>query len=147
MDAGDLGYKVAEILLPLLVAGLTWASAKLAAYINAKVKNEYLKGVYVRLDDAVLSAVKEAQQVVVPSIRAANADGKITDAEKEKIKADVLAVVKSHLGLKGLAEIGKVLGLNDGTLTAKLSSKIEAAVYDVKAREAAIANPPGLVPG
>jgi len=139
----DIGYKVAEIVLPVLLAGLTWASAKLAMYIRAKVKNEYLKGALVRLNDAVLAAVKEAQQVAVGGLKAANADGKITAEEKAKIKDDVLAVVRSHLGMKGLAEIAKVLGLDNAAMESLLSSKVEAAVYDVKAA----ANPPILVPG
>ena len=142
----DLGFKAAEILLPVLMAALTWGAARLASFINAKVKNEYLRGVLTRLDETVLAAVKEAQQVAVASLAAANADGVVTAEEKAKIKADVMAVVQSHIGKKGLAEVGKVLGLNDGTLSALLSTKIEAAVYDIKAREALVAaasvNPP-----
>ena len=47
------GRKVLEILSPVLLAALTWAAAKLAQLIRAKVQNEYLKGVLVGLDDAV----------------------------------------------------------------------------------------------
>ena len=142
----DIGIKVAEVLLPVLMAALTWGAARLASYINAKVKNEYLRGMLVRLNDAVVDAVKEAQQVAVASLAKANSDGVVTAEENAKVKADVMAVVQSHIGKKGLAEIGKVLGLDDGTLAALLSTKIEAAVYDIKSREAilgaASVNPP-----
>jgi hypothetical protein len=144
MDIGDIAYKILEILLPILVAGLTWASAKLASFINAKVKNEYLKGTLARLNDAVLASVKEAQQVAVQGLKEANKDGKVTKEEAAKIKEDVLAVVKSHLGMRGLQELARVLGLDTEGVQKLLSSKIEAAVHDIKASSA---NPPGVVPG
>ena len=79
MDPGSIGLKVLEILSPVLLAALTWAAAKLAQLIRAKAQNEYLKGVLVRLDDAVFTAVKDLQQTVVSAIKEASADGRITD--------------------------------------------------------------------
>ena len=132
MDTGSIGLKVLEILSPLLLAALTWAAAKLAQLIRAKVQNEYLKGVLVRVDDAVFTAVKDLQQTVVEQIKAASADGKITDDEKKQIKDKALAAVKSHLGTKGLAEAASVLGLGGGALEGLLSSKVESAVHDLR---------------
>lgn len=132
MDAGSIGLKVLEILSPVLLAALTWAAAKLAQFIRAKVGNEYLKGVLVRLDDAVFTAVKAIQQSVVEEIKLASADGKITDEEKRRIKDKALATVKSHLGTKGLAELAKILGLDGVALDGLLSSKVEAAVHDLR---------------
>lgn len=132
MDTGNVGLKILEISSPVLLAALTWAAAKLAQLIRAKVQNEYLKGVLVRLDDAVFTAVKDLQQSVVEEIKAASADGKITDDEKRQIKERALASVKSHLGTKGLAEIAKVFGLEGGALETLLSSKVEAAVHDLR---------------
>jgi len=123
MDTGNIGLKVLEILSPLLLAALTWAAAKLAQLIRAKVQNEYLKGVLVRIDDAVFTAVKDLQQTVVEQIKAASADGKITDDEKKQIKDKALAAVKSHLGTKGLAEAAGILGLGGGALEGLLSSR------------------------
>lgn len=132
MDTGSIGLKVLEILSPVLLAALTWAAAKLAQLIRAKVQNEYLKGVLVRLDDAVFTAVKDLQQSVVEQIKAASADGKITDEEKRQIKEKAMAAVKSHLGTRGLAEAAKILGLEGGALEGLLSSKVEAAVHDLR---------------
>lgn len=132
MDTGTVGLQILEISSPLLLAALTWAAAKLAQLIRAKVQNEYLKGVLVRLDDAVFTAVKDLQQSVVEQIKAASADGKITDDEKKQIKERALASVKSHVGTKGLAEAAKVLGLEGGALETLLSSKVEAAVHDLR---------------
>ena len=132
MDTGNIGLKVLEILSPLLLAALTWAAAKLAQLIRAKVQNEYLKGVLVRVDDAVFTAVKDLQQTVVEQIKVASADGKITDDEKKQIKEKALGAIRSHLGTKGLAEAANVLGLGGGALEGLLSSKVEAAVHDLR---------------
>ena len=72
-------------------------------------------------------------------IKAASADGKITDEEKRQIKEKAMAAVKSHLGTKGLAETAKILGLEGGALEGLLSSKVEAAVHDLR-RAAPVAN-------
>ena len=132
MDTGSIGLKVLEILSPVLLAALTWAAAKLAQLIRAKVQNEYLKGVLVRVDDAVFTAVKNLQQTVVEQIKAASADGKITDDEKKQIKEKALAAVRSHLGTKGLTEAAAILGLGGSALEGLLSSKVEAAVHDLR---------------
>jgi uncharacterized protein YidB (DUF937 family) len=142
MDTGSIGLKVLEILSPVLLAALTWASAKLAQLIRAKAQNEYLKGVLVRLDDAVFTAVKDLQQTVVAAIKEASADGRITDDEKRQIKDKALAAVKSHLGTKGIAELAGILGLEGGALDGLLSSKIEAAVHDLRRAEAQPASAP-----
>jgi len=137
MDTGSIGLKVLEILSPVLLSALTWAAAKLAQLIRAKAQNEYLKGVLVRLDDAVFTAVKDLQQTVVGAIKDASADGRITDDEKRQIKEKALASVKSHLGTKGIGELAKILGLEGSALDGLLSSKIEAAVHDLRRAEAA----------
>ena len=132
MDTNSLGWKLVEVLSPVLVAGLSWLSVKAAQLISAKVKNEYLRGVLVRIDDAVLVAVREVEQVTVDALKEANADGQLTAEERAKVKQAALDTVKSHLGLKGLAELAKVLGLEGGAIEKLLSSRVEAAVHDLR---------------
>lgn len=132
MDYGEFGFKVLQILSPILLAVLTWASIKATQYIQAKVKNEYLRGALTRLNDAVLTAVREVQQVAVEAIKAGRADGKLTADEKAAVKKAALDSVKSHLGVKGVDELIKILGLSDGSIDRLLESKIEAAVHALK---------------
>lgn len=142
MEKADIGFKVLEILSPILLAALTWLAAKVAQFINAKVKNEYLRGALVRLDDAVLAAVREVQQVTVEAIKAASADGRLTAEERAQVKTKAIEAVKSHLGMKGLAELAKVLGLGGDAVEKMLSTRIEAAVHDLKrARINGVAGP------
>ncbi len=135
MDVGSFGLEILKVLSPVLLAALTAATTKFAELIRARVQNEYLKGLLLRLDDAVLTAVKNLEQSTVEQIKAASADGKITDAEKQQIRAAALAAVKSNLGPKGRTEVVKILGLADEGMDGLLSSKIEAAVHDLRRTE------------
>ena len=132
MDIGNIGLEVVQILSPVLLAVLTAASAKLAQFIRAKVQNEYLQGLLIRLDDAVVTAVKGLEQSVVEQIKAANADGKITNDEKKQIRDAAIAAVKSNLAANGLTELAKILGMQDAAMDGLFSSKIEAAVHDLR---------------
>ena len=132
MDYGELGLKVLQILSPILLAALTWVAAKVAQYIQAKVKNEYLRGVLVRLDDAVLAVVREVQQVTVEAIKSGSADGKLTPDERARVKQAAIDSVKSHFGMKGISELAKILGLESGAVDKLLSTRVEAAVHDLK---------------
>jgi hypothetical protein len=145
VDVTDVGLKVLEILSPVLLAALTWVSAKVAQLISAKVKNEYLRGVLGRLDDAVLAAVREVQQVTVDAIKAASADGKLTPEERARVKQVAIDAVKSHLGAKGLAELARILGLEDGAIDKLLSTRVEAAVHDLKVARAKVNGVSGTI--
>lgn len=132
MDWNEIGWKVFQALSPLLLAALTWAAAQAAQLITAKVRGEYLRGVLLRLDDAVLAAVREVHQVTVEELKAASADGRLTPEERVRAKARAIETVRTHLGAKGVAELAKILGLDDGGLEKVLSTRIEAAVHDLK---------------
>src|SRR5205823_3923060 len=104
------GLKIFQVLSPAVLAVLGWAAARLAQLITARVKNEYLRGALVRLDDTVFAVVREIQQTVVDGLKGVSVDGRLTQADKDRIKQDVLNTIKSHLGLKGLKELAAILG-------------------------------------
>jgi hypothetical protein len=58
VEIQDIVLVTLQVLSPVIVAALAWLSAKLAEFIRAKVQGEYLRGVLIRLDDAVFTAVK-----------------------------------------------------------------------------------------
>lgn len=145
MNASDIGLKIFQVLSPALLAVLGWAAARLAQLITARVKNEYLRGALVRLDDTVFAAVREIQQTVVDGLKGVSVDGRLTQADKDRIKQDVLNTIKSHLGLKGLKELAAILGLELGGVDKLISTKVEAAVHDLKVTRAA-AGAGSLVP-
>lgn len=132
MDISEIGMTALQVVSPMLVAALTWASTKLTGFIKARVNNEYLRGILVRLDDAVVTVVKDLQQTVINEVKAVSADGKITMADKKRIKDLAVANVKSYLGDNGRRVMSDVLGLSDSAVNGFISSKIESAVHDLR---------------
>jgi hypothetical protein len=117
---------------PVILAILAWLSTKLAQLIGAKVKNEYLRGVLARLDDAVFAAVRDVHQVLVEELKAASADGRLTPEERARAKKMAIDKARSYLGTKGLAELCKVLGLDAEGIENLLGTRVEATVHDLK---------------
>ena len=120
-----------------LMAGLTWAVGAAKAYFSAHAKSTlavYASGVFDRLSAAALTAVQSTEQLVNRDL----ASG-LTKANAATLKSDALALVKSQLGLQGLAELAQVLGVsvNSPELSAVLSAHVEAAVLQVNQAQAA----------
>ena len=126
--------KGVEALSPLLLAALSWLSLRIAALINAKVKNERIQGILLRLDDAVFLAVREVEQVFVSMLKTASEDGVLTAEERRQAKDAALRAARSYLGTRGLAELGKVLGLPEDEVDRVIGGRVEAAVYNMRAQ-------------
>lgn len=144
MHLTDFALSALQIVAPLGLAALTWVATKVAALINAHVQNTYLRGALLRLDDTIFAAVREVHQIAVEGLKAASSDGRLTDAEKAEIKARALATVKSHLGTRGLKEVAHVLGMGSpGSIDGVISTRIEAAVHDLKRARVMNGHSPG----
>ena len=136
MTTTDIMTKGYEVLSPLLLAAVTWVAAKLAQFTAARVRSEYVRGVLVRLDDAVIAVVREVQQVTVDEIKAASSDGKLPAEARERAKRAAITTVKSYIGPKGLAQLTKVLGIEPTQVDQIISTRVEAAVHDLKVSRA-----------
>src|SRR5438477_9409697 len=135
MDKADIAFDIFKALSPVLLAAVTWVATRLAQLINARVRNEYLRGVLVRLDDAVLGVVREVHQVTVDALKAATVDGKLPPGARESVKQAALSAIKSHLGARGVGEMARVLGLNSEGVDRLIGTKIEAAVHELKIKQ------------
>lgn len=132
MDKTDIAFAIFKALSPVLLGAVTWVAARLGQWINARVRNEYLRGVLVRLDDAVLGVVREVHQVTVDALKGATVDGRLPPAARDSVKQAALNAIKSHLGTRGLTEAARVLGLSAEGVDRLIGTKIEAAVHDLK---------------
>jgi hypothetical protein len=121
-------------LSPLFVAALSWLSLRVAALINAKVKNERLHGILSRLDDAVFAAVREVEQVYVSMLKTASEDGALTAEERRQAKDAALQAARTYLGPRGLTELGTVLGMVEDDVDRVIGTRIESAVYNLRAQ-------------
>lgn len=115
-------------LSPIVLAVLGWLSAEAARLINAKVKDARVRGVLLRLDDAVFTAVRETEQVMVGALKLASADGKLTQEEGDAVKREALRKLRLYMGAKGAGDLAKVMGLDTVTLEKFLSARLEACV-------------------
>jgi len=149
MRGADISVQVFQFLSPLVLGAITWVAAKLAQYISARVKNEYLRGVLVRLDDTVVSVVREIHQVTVDALKASSVDGKVPPGAREAIRNAALMAIKSYLGVKGLGQLARVLGLDGDAVDRLIGTKVEAAVHDLKTQQRLLngVHAPGSVPG
>jgi hypothetical protein len=136
----DLGSRAVIALAPILVAVLGYVSMKAAELLQAKVKNEYLQGILVRLDDAVFTAVCEVQQVVVDKLKSESTDGHLDATGRAHVKAAALEAVRSYLGPKGLTQVGRVLGIPSAGVDRHLESRVEAAVFELRSQKPLVLN-------
>jgi hypothetical protein len=120
--------QVIDILLPLLLTVLAWASIRLAQFIRAHTNNVRVQGVLLRLNDAVLTTVGAVEQTVVVAAKASCAGGKLSPDAAAKIKQAALDALKSHLGKRGLDEVAGIIGIDSSAFDVFLSTRIEAAV-------------------
>jgi len=117
---------------------LTWALAKVAKLVHAKAHNEAVDGVLARINDAVVAVVKELQQTLVADLKAEK--GSLAPEDIALIHDHAMGKIRSFWGSQGLTGVMKVLGVDESALTSLLSSKIEAAVHDLKAKLPAALN-------
>ncbi len=131
-----------SVAAPLATFGIVWLGDKLGDLILHRVKNEQLRRLLLRLDDMVLTVVKELHQTVVADLKAASADGRIDREERRRIKETAVRQVKTYLGAQGLEDLASSLGVWDMAVDDLIGSKIEATVHDLKTSAAAMAEPP-----
>ena len=120
---GDL----AVVLSPLLIAGLSWLSLKVAGLINEKVKSQALQSILIKLDTAIFSVIGDLEQTVVQKLKEASKDGKLSPEEIADIKATVLAKLKGYVSFD---ELGKLLGATD--VAGFVASRVESAVGQLR---------------
>lgn len=127
-----------EMLSPIVLLIITVVSAFLTKYIHEKTKNATLAGMLGRLNEIIWDEVRAAEQVAVAGIKAAkspSSDGgvKVTKAEGDKIRRDVLDRIKENFGMAGLQKLGKILGLGGKGMAKMIEAKVEATVLSVGA--------------
>ncbi len=130
---------VANYGAPALAWALTALAALLVGKVFSKIKNDFARGVIERATTEVFDVVKAVFQSYVDGIKRGNADGKLTDEEKDQARKLAWEQFASNLGPKGLERLGRVLGLNLEGVAKWFASKTETAIAVEK--EKAISGP------
>jgi hypothetical protein len=122
-----------------ILSALTGILAKAFQFLAEKVKIQKISSIIGRIDDLAIRVVGDVHQTYVKSIKASNADGKLTEEEKELAKKMALDKLKSYLGPKGLGELQWLI-TGDETPGQFLASVIENILDKEKKAAAAPLN-------
>jgi hypothetical protein len=127
--------KILAEILPVVIQTLALpALAMLAKWLSAKSKNEGFLGATARTTEVVRLAIFEIEARMGAQIKAAAADGVLTDGEKAELKKAAISYATSYLGADGLKRLLYVLGLEGPeALDRYLGAKVEAELAGMKA--------------
>jgi hypothetical protein len=123
------------VLSPALALALSWTGARLARLFGARARDERTRAALALLDEAIFTIVREIQQVSADTLRAGSSDGKLGTGISSMLRRAALSRVREQLGARGIAELGRVLGLDQQALDRLIGTRIEAAVYELKRRQ------------
>lgn len=132
VDLTPLVQPLIAILGTVLTAVAAALGKKLHEWLEAHVQNAKLRSALERTAAFVGAEVKAISQTLVPAIKAAAADGKISPEEAKGLRDKALEGVKGHFGPDGLKELGQTMGITPEKVEAFLVSQIEASVAGQK---------------
>jgi len=123
----------AEYGMRALVFVATVLGGFLTRYVWVLIKNATARAILERGYGETRDAVLEVAQTYVDELRKGREDGSLTPEEKANALAKAVAAAKANLGRKGLARLGRVLGVD---VDSWLQSKVEATVKAIKLADA-----------
>jgi hypothetical protein len=77
----ELQGQIISAVVALLGAAASWAIVSARQWLQQRVQNEYVQQLMLRLADGVEVGVRQVAQTVLPAVKAAAADGKLTKDE------------------------------------------------------------------
>ena len=133
MDTSTFAWKLFQTVSPFVAFALIWWAIKAAQLAAARTKTENVSRVLLLVDEVVLAAAREMQQLLVEKLKATSRDGDLTDEQGAEAKRAALESAKTQLGPHGLADVAATLGHDPRGVDRVLGGRIEAAVHRIKA--------------
>lgn len=103
-------------IVPVVGAAASWLFVQLGGLISSKVKDQRVQTVLLRLDDAVLTAIRYVEQ----TMQGAPSGAKLSAAT---------SAVKSYLGTNGVRDLAHAFRLDESAAGKLIIDRIEAAVH------------------
>ena len=132
MDSIDL-IPVVEAAGSAALGLIALAAGAAVRWLIAKWQNAAFERAMQALSQAAHLAVTEVWAGYVKALKAAAADGKLTDQEKRLARQQAIGLLRGFLGRKGLALVVKTLGVEDSCVNAFLGAQVESALAQEKA--------------
>lgn len=121
-----------QTLGPVIVSAvstvLVWVLSEVARQVRSRTNNELAISAIDRLTHTAASTVMEIEQVVVPRLRAASADGKLSARDMELLRDLAMKKIKERVQPAVQKQAKRAISDLDGFL----QSKIEQLVYSMK---------------
>lgn len=135
-EYADLGLTIAQYLLPVFLALVSWGTVKLTAWLDAKTKHAKVMGMLARLTESGYVVARSIEQRVVARIKRGREPGspggtRLTEDEIAEVADEGLAAMREYWGAPGLVLLKKILGLGDTEADSLLKHNLEAAVHDM----------------
>ena len=134
----DLMARSLSALPSLFLVALSCLSFQLSELITARARNESVLAMSERLDDAVFTAVREVEQVLVIPLKRASAGGTFGMADRATASASAAQAARACFGAKSWLDLGATLGLSSDELERVLGARVEAAVYQLRGQPARV---------
>jgi hypothetical protein len=122
--------------LTAVAAALAWALAALAKKLQAQATESKLAAVGARLALLADAVVRDVEATLKPELRAAVADGVLTQEELKKLKQAAFNRLKIILTERGMTEAAAVLAVAAPGLSFVLGGYIERAVAGLRQEKA-----------
>lgn len=130
---GAVIENVVQILVAALLSTVLIGLRYIRDLVTEKLKMQNLAGALRELDSAVINTVGELQQTVVDGLKAASADGKLTEDEVKMIGEKLIAGVKDKLS----APAANIINAAGVDIVAYMRGVAEAYLHDIKVENAA----------
>lgn len=121
----QFGPQLAGIAIAGFLTILTYATKKLRDFVDAKVENEHLNNAIDTMTEVTETSIKSTVNRLEPDIKKTLKDGKITEAERKRLKDSAVASAKAKLTSTARKRLGNVVGDVEGYIEEKVESILQ----------------------
>lgn len=126
MTIQQLAQQALTDMAPVILALFGYLGMVLMHTIQARVKNEYARGLLLRLDEGALTAVQSVEQTVVSKLT--EGAGPLDPVQQKAALEAAKDQLRKYMGQNGIQELGKVLGITPAEVENVLTTHVESAV-------------------
>jgi len=124
MAAATFGAGLLALLTKIASA---WGDAQIS-----KIKNDSLRGSVTLAKNEIGDVVYMISQVLVPEVKAAAADGKVSAEEREKLQAKAISLTRERFSPEFWEGLVKQLGIPGNSLDEWILGQVESRVFRMR---------------
>lgn len=132
MDWALLGVTITKALLPLAIPLVGYVGHAFGTWLHAHATGTAANTALTLLDNITSTVVAQAEQTLVPALKAKLATGKLTVNDGIEIRDQAVQLIMTLIENQGSKAVMGALKLSDTGLQQFVTSKVEAEVYKLK---------------